>query len=198
MQLALPHLLVLLASLALPTPPERAFLLRLAQAAEARTRPPTPKVTYDPKYVAIGYPNGDVPPSQGVCADVLIRSYRALGIDLQKLVHADMAAHFSDYPRLWKLKHPDTNIDHRRVPNLRVFFARHGTSLKLTQEPADFLPGDVVSWSVPPALPHIGIVSTQKSASGTPLIVHNIGGGEVLEDVLFAFEMTGHYRYAPR
>jgi len=178
-----------------PSASERAFLLRLADAALQRTRPPTPQVIYDPAYVQLAYPGGDVPADRGVCADVVMRSYRALGIDLQRLVHEDMAAHFALYPKLWNLAHPDPNIDHRRVPNLRVFLARHGVSLAPSRDPADFLPGDLVTLLVPPALPHIAIVSERKRADGVPLVVHNIGAGEVLEDALFSYEMTGHYRY---
>jgi uncharacterized protein YijF (DUF1287 family) len=169
---------------------ERGFLDRLAEAALQRTK--APRVTYDPAYVRIGYPGGDVAANRGVCADVVLRSYLALGIDLQRAVHEDMAAHFSDYPKSWKLKHPDTNIDHRRVPNLRVFFTRHGVSLPTSGE---FLPGDIVTLTVAGRLPHIAIVSSRKSAAGVPLLVHNIGEGDVLEDALFAWPMTGHYRY---
>jgi len=182
-------MLALVALLAL-TPAQTSFLDRLAEAALQRTK--APQVTYDPAYVRIAYPGGDVAAGRGVCADVVIRSYRALGIDLQQAVHEDMAAHFAAYPKLWKLKQPDTNIDHRRVPNLRVFFARHGVSLPAAGE---FLPGDIVTLTVAGHLPHIGIVSARKSAAGVPLIVHNIGQGEVLEDALFAYPMTGHYRY---
>jgi uncharacterized protein YijF (DUF1287 family) len=172
------------------TPAQASFLDKLAEAALQRTK--APHVTYDPAYVRLGYPGGDVQADRGVCADVVIRSYRALGIDLQRVVHEDMAADFGAYPKLWKLKKPDANIDHRRVPNLRVFFTRHGVSLPTSGE---FLPGDIVTLTVAGKLPHIGIVSARKSASGVPLLVHNIGEGEVLEDALFAYPMTGHYRY---
>jgi uncharacterized protein YijF (DUF1287 family) len=172
---------------------ERAFLDRLAEAALQRTK--APPVTYDPAYVRIAYPGGDVPADRGVCADVVIRSYRALGIDLQRKIHEDMTRDFAAYPKLWKLTRPDSNIDHRRVPNLRVFFARHGVSLPPSSDKADFLPGDIVTLTVASRLPHIGIVSARRTAAGVPLLVHNIGGGEVLEDALFAYPMTGHYRY---
>lgn len=170
--------------------------LPLAEAALERTRH---AVRYDGAYVAIAYPNGDVPADTGVCTDVVIRSYRALGVDLQQRVHEDMRAHFDRYPsrQLWGLQGPDKNIDHRRVPNLQAYFSRHGESLPVTTQPENFLPGDLVTWMLPGNLPHIGIVSAQRSAaSGRPLIVHNIGQGPVLEDRLFDFELTGHYRYA--
>ncbi|MEM8985035.1 MAG: DUF1287 domain-containing protein, partial [Pseudomonadota bacterium] len=125
-----------------------------------------------------------------------IRSYRALGIDLQQRIHEDMRAAFEQYPQRWGLARPDTNIDHRRVPNLRRFFERHGESLALSKDPADYQPGDIVSWTLHSNLPHIGIVTDRRSRDGLrPLIVHNIGSGPVIEDMLFAFEITGHYRY---
>lgn len=169
--------------------------LSLADAALERTRH---SLRYDGAYVAITYPNGDVPADTGVCTDVVIRSYRALGIDLQQRVHEDMQAHFARYPsqRLWGLQRPDKNIDHRRVPNLQTFFSRHGQSLPVSTHPENFLPGDLVTWILPGNLPHIGIVSAQRAANGRPLIVHNIGRGPVLDDMLFDFELTGHYRYA--
>lgn len=166
---------------------------RLAAAALERT---LHHVRYDPSYVTIPYPSGDVPAGQGVCTDVIIRSYRELGIDLQKLVHEDMAADFLAYPRQWRLPRPDTNIDHRRVPNLQTFFKRHGQTLQVTSVADDYRPGDLVTWTVPPHLPHIGIISSRRSADGVrPLIVHNIGLGPKLEDRLFEFPITGHYRY---
>lgn len=159
-------------------------------------------LSYDGGYKAIPYPNGDVPPETGVCTDVIIRAYRALGFDLQKLVHEDMKRNFSKYPRLWGLSRPDRNIDHRRVPNLQVFFARHGKSLPVTKDPANYKTGDIVTWNLAHpsrSLPHIGIVSDKMSADGkTPLVVHNIGGGTQIEDMLFNYKITGHYRYAPQ
>src|SRR5262249_8953080 len=128
--------------------------------------------------------------------DVVIRAYRAVGIDLQQQVHEEMVAHFDAFPRLWGLARPDPNIDHRRVPNLQVFFRRRGLALPVTREPGDYRPGDLVTWTVPPNLPHIGIVSDQRTDDGArPLIVHNIGRGPRLEDMLFAFPITGHWRY---
>lgn len=154
------------------------------------------KVSYDPSYFKIAYPNGDVPSDKGVCTDVVIRAYRKLGIDLQKLVHEDMVANFQLYPKNWGLKSTDRNIDHRRVPNLMKFFQRHGKSLPRSKDPKDYLPGDIVTWNLGGGTTHIGIVVDEKTIlSRTPLIVHNIGSGQVVEDCLFRFEITGHYRY---
>lgn len=154
------------------------------------------QVVYDGSYVRLAYPNGDVPANTGVCTDVVIRSYRKVGIDLQQLVHEDMRANFSVYPKNWGLTRPDSNIDHRRVPNLQTFFTRHGQSLAISQMADDYLPGDLVTWLVGGKLPHIGIVVERRSKDGKrPLIVHNIGAGPQLEDVLFEFPITGHYRY---
>ena len=153
-------------------------------------------VQYDPAYFAIAYPNGDVPADRGVCTDVVIRAYRKLGIDLQKEVHEDMKAHFEAYPKIWGLKKTDTNIDHRRVPNLMTFFSRHGAQQPLTQNGADYLPGDLVTWDLDGGLTHIGIVVNQKSADQKRyLIVHNIGRGQEVSDCLFEYAVTGHYRY---
>ncbi len=170
------------------------FAENLAEAAVNRT---TYQVTYDGSYHAIAYPGGDVPETIGVCSDVIIRSYRALGIDLQRAVHEDMKANFHLYPKKWGLKRPDTNIDHRRVPNLRAFFSRHGKELAVTKNPDSYKAGDIVTWNLRPGgnLPHIGIVTGKKAASGNPLIVHNIGRGPQLEDMLFTYHITGHYRY---
>ncbi len=157
-----------------------------------------PNVRYDSGYRQIPYPNGDVPDDVGVCSDLVIRAYRAVDIDLQKRVHEDMKQNFSAYPKIWGLKRPDRNIDHRRVPNLRVFFKRHGESLSVSEDPTDYKPGDIVTWNLVESgsLPHIGIVTDQRSSDGErPLIMHNIGGGQVLEDMLFNYQITGHYRY---
>lgn len=169
----------------------------LAKAALERTKH---FVIYDGSYRKISYPGGDVPAGFGVCSDVVIRSYRALGVDLQKRVHEDMKANFSAYPKYWGLSRPDSNIDHRRVPNLRVFFTRHGQSLPVSNNKADYLPGDIVSWNLRDggSLPHIGIVSDRKAEDGTPLIIHNIGAGPQLENMLFDYQITGHYRYSPQ
>lgn len=171
------------------------FLQKLSAAAIERTRH---TVRYEPAYARIPYPNGDVPADTGVCTDEVIRSYRALGIDLQKEVHEDMAANFSAYPnqQRWALSHTDTNIDHRRVPNLKVFFARKGQSLPTTSQAQDYLPGELVTWDLGGGIPHIGIVVDQVSPqTGRRLIVHNIGSGPKMEDVLFNWKITGHYRY---
>jgi uncharacterized protein len=154
-------------------------------------------IHYDPVYRKIAFPGGDVPADRGVCTDVLIRAYRRLNVDLQDLVHRDMSAAWSRYPKLWGLSGTDTNIDHRRVPNLATFFARHGSSLATSADPLAYEAGDIVTWRLPAGVPHVGIVSDRKSAAGTPLVVHNIGSGTLEEDVLFAYALTGHYRYAP-
>ena len=154
------------------------------------------KVTYDPSYFSIDYPNGDVPIDKGVCTDVVIRAYRKIGIDLQKEVHEDMKANFSSYPKIWGLKSTDKNIDHRRVPNLMTFFKRKGAEKSISEESIDYKPGDIVCWNLGGAITHIGIVVDKKSKDGKRnLIVHNIGGGQVLEDCLFDFKIIGHYRY---
>jgi uncharacterized protein YijF (DUF1287 family) len=157
-------------------------------------------VGYDPAYRKLPYPGGDVAATTGVCSDVVIRAYRGLGIDLQQLVHEDMAKHFALYPHQWGLKGPDTNIDHRRVPNLQVFFTRNGKKLDVSSDPHDYAPGDIVTWDLTPLghpLPHIGIVGDQRSPDGKrPLMIHNIGQGAQEEDMLFDYKITGHYRYA--
>ncbi|MDR1812735.1 MAG: DUF1287 domain-containing protein [Candidatus Fibromonas sp.] len=152
---------------------------------------------YDPSYTRIPYPMGDVPMEIGVCTDVIIRALRdALKMDLQQLVHRDMTAAFSEYPKNWGLKKPDSNIDHRRVLNLQKYFSRKGFSLKITEEPENYLPGDIVSCTLPGNLPHIMIVSDKK-VDGIPLIIHNIGGGAKEEEGLFFCDITGHYRIKP-
>ena len=154
------------------------------------------EVTYDPSYFSIPYPNGDVPSDKGVCTDVIIRAYRKLGIDLQKEVHEDMKANFDLYPKIWGLTGTDKNIDHRRVPNLMTFFSRKDAEQPITAAGSDYIPGDIVSWSLGGGTTHIGIVVDKKSADGERyLIVHNIGAGQVLEDCLFNFEIIGHYRF---
>jgi len=171
------------------------FVSALVNAAKERT---LHQVTYDGSYVGMSYPNGDIPAHLGVCTDVIIRSFRKVGVDLQQAVHEDMAINFSAYPshRIWGLTKPDKNIDHRRVPNLRVFFKRHGLTLPVTGHAADYLPGDLVTWTLPGNLPHIGIVIDDNSAdSKRPLIVHNIGSGPKINDMLFDYPISGHYRY---
>lgn len=157
-----------------------------------------PAIDYDPAYFSIEYPNGDVPKNKGVCTDVIIRSYRILGIDLQKEVHEDMIENFSKYPNLekWGMTKTDTNIDHRRVPNLEIFFERKGEKLPVTQDPKDYKTGEIVTWLINNKLPHIGIVTSKKSSDGKRnLIVHNVGNGQVLQDCLFEYKIVGHYRY---
>ncbi len=172
------------------------FAEQLAAAAFQRTHQ---KIRYDGAYLSIPYPGGDVPETIGVCTDVVIRSYRALGLDLQQLVHEDMKDNFLAYPNIWGLQKPDTNIDHRRVPNLQTFFERNGQSLTLENirdiQPE---PGDIISWMLPGNKPHIGIVSNRKSSNSNRLmLVHNIGSGPKLEDVMFSWPITGHYRFYP-
>ncbi|KLT71210.1 hypothetical protein AB674_04905 [Flavobacterium sp. ABG] len=157
-----------------------------------------PTIEYDPAYFSIPYPNGDVPKNKGVCTDVIIRSYRKLGIDLQKEIHEDMVANFSAYPNLekWGMTKTDPNIDHRRVPNLEVFFERKGQKLAISQDPSAYKTGEIVTWMINGKLPHIGIVTNKKSKDGKRnLIVHNVGRGQVLEDCLFDYEIVGHYKY---
>ncbi len=153
--------------------------------------------SYDAAYMPISYPNGDVPRSTGVCTDVIIRAYRdGLKLDLQRLVHEDMAAHFAAYPQLWGLKKADSNIDHRRVPNLATFFTRHGATLPVSDKPADYLPGDIIAQRLPSGAPHILLITHRASADGQrPLCIHNIGVGARLDDALFLFKLRGHFRY---
>jgi len=165
-------------------------------AAQDRTRA---DVRYDPKYVSLSYPGGDVPANTGVCTDVIIRTFRnAFGFDFQKAVHEDMRQNFSAYPRIWGLKRPDKNIDHRRVPNLEAYLKRQGAAVPITKNAQDYKPGDIVSWRLGGRLPHIGIVSNKKSEWGTPLIIHNIGAGPVEDDLLFNTDIHGHFRYIPK
>ncbi len=169
-----------------------ASALTTAEAARAQVGITT---GYDPAYRRLAYPGGDVPAHTGVCCDVVTRALRtAHGFDLQKEVHEDMRAHFAAYPKNWGLKKTDANIDHRRVPNLRTFFRRRGWSVALARSPANYRPGDIVTWDLGNGLAHIGVVSDRRSAGGTPLVVHNIGRGAQEEDVLLAWEITGHYR----
>ena len=169
------------------------FHTRLADSAITLT---FQNVRYDPGYYSIDYPNGDVPGDRGVCTDVIIRTYRKMGIDLQKDVHEDMLDNFDEYPKNWGLTRTDKNIDHRRVPNLMVFFERHGEVKPQTLNPEDYSPGNIVCWNLGGGITHIGIVSTWKSRDGSRyMIVHNIGSGQVIEDCLFSFKIIGHYIY---
>lgn len=151
-------------------------------------------VTYDPAYVRLDYPMGDVASDRGVCTDVVIRAYRAVGLDLQQAVHEDMRAHFDAYPALWGLRRPDRNIDHRRVPNLETWLRRQNAELNASTDPEAYQPGDLVTWRLPGNLPHIGIVSDRRSTDGRPLVIHNIGAGTQEEDVLFAWTVTARFR----
>ena len=168
------------------------FADRLVAAAVSQT---ASRVTYDGSYRRIAYPGGDVPASVGVCTDVVIRAYRVVGIDLQVKVHEDMLRAFGAYPQIWGMAGPDSNIDHRRVPNLQTFFRRQGAALQVARDPGAYVAGDLVTWMLPGNLPHIGIVTSRRAESGTPMIVHNIGSGPEVEDMLFAYPITGHYRY---
>lgn len=173
----------------------RQFLDKLVAWAIERTHH---GVRYDPAYVRIPYPEGDVPADTGVCTDEIIRVYRAAGVDLQKEVHEDMLRNFAAYPdeRLWHVDHTDTNIDHRRVPNLKTFFARKGEVLRISTQTSDYSPGDLVTWDLGGNVAHIGIVVDRESLqTGRYLVVHNIGRGPQMEDVLFNWRITGHYRY---
>lgn len=151
---------------------------------------------YDPAYVKLTYPNGDLPLKTGVCADVIVRAFRKVEIDLQKELHEDMKRNFARYPKKWGAKAPDTNIDHRRVPNLMTWFDRQGKALPLSNVAKDYWPGDVVAWDLGGGLTHIGLVSDVKAeGTGRYLIVHNIGSGAQLEDRLFDWKVIGRYRY---
>lgn len=186
--------LLCLATLAVAAPARAdARLERLLAAAHAQHGV---TVRYDPAYARLDYPGGDVPVDRGVCTDVVVRAYRGIGIDLQQRVHEDMRDDFAAYPALWGLRRPDRNIDHRRVPNLERYFERHGIAFGANPGLDDLRPGDLVTWRLPGNLPHIGIVSDRRSGR-RPLIVHNVGAGVQVEDVLFAWPISGHYRYLP-
>jgi uncharacterized protein len=186
--------LAAMAEVRLPAP--EPWALRLIGAAEGQIGE---TVVYDPSYVRIAYPMGDIARSHGVCTDVVIRAYRdAFGLDLQKLVHEDMAANFSAYPQDWGLARPDANIDHRRVPNLAAFLTRAGARLVVGEQPGDYRPGDLVTQMLPGNLPHIAIVSHRPNGDHTrPLMIHNIGRGAEEADTLFAFAITGQFRFVP-
>jgi len=177
------------------TAAKQAFLQKLVLAAIDRTHH---SARYVSSYVRIPYPGGDVPADTGVCTDEIIRIYRAVGVDLQKEVHEDMVKNFATYPHYWHADstRPDSNIDHRRVPNLMVFFARNGESLPASLRAEDYQPGDLVTWDLGGGVPHIGmVVDRRTSGTGRHMIVHNIGEGPRMEDVLFRWKITGHYRY---
>lgn len=182
-------------AIGLPAIADSGFASKLSDAAIDRTQH---DVTYDPAYVSIPYPNGDVPTDTGVCSDVVIRALRTFKIDLQQKIHEDMKANFSLYPNRWGLTGTDRNIDHRRVPNIETYFTRLGASLSSSEDVTDFKAGDIVAWNLSGHgrgwMPHIGIVTDKLANDGTPLIVHNIGAGPQLENMLFDWPMTGHYR----
>ncbi|MEQ9297172.1 MAG: DUF1287 domain-containing protein [Cyclobacteriaceae bacterium] len=185
--------LCLLPSLGLSQNVESNFYSQLADSAETLS---LDRVIYNPAYFLINYPNGDIPEDKGVCTDVVIRAYRKLGIDLQQAMHEDMKNNFDLYPGIWGLSSTDRNIDHRRVPNLMKFFERHGESLVMSSNPTDYQPGDIVCWNLGGATTHIGIVTDELSSDQSRYqIIHNIGGGQVIEDMLFDFRIIGHYRY---
>lgn len=174
-------------------------LLSLAAEADPRLVPLARQqigvtVDYDPSYVSLSYPGGDVPMETGVCSDVVVRALRGLGLDLQQALHEDMKRNFSRYPQRWGLKRPDKNIDHRRVPNLECYFRRQGWQLPVTENPDDYQPGDIVTCMLGGSIPHIMIVSDRKDSDGIPMVIHNIGSGTQEEDGLFLFGLTGHYR----
>ena len=172
---------------------EKSFYEKLSDAAIVLTKD---KVVYDPAHFNLKYPNGDVPKDKGVCTDVIIRAYRKLGVDLQKEVHEDMQSNFLKYPKIWNLKKPDSNIDHRRVPNLQTYFSRFGTQLVVSEKAADYKTGELVTWMIAGNMPHIGIVTNRLSIDGKRrLVVHNVGNGQVLEDCLFRYKITGHYKF---
>ncbi len=174
-------------------PAQTSHALKASNAARSQIGVTT---TYDPAYSRMAYPMGDVPLERGVCSDVVIRAYRKVGVDFQMLVHRDMRTHFYAYPKIWGLKKPDSNIDHRRVPNLDVFLRRQGKAVNLPQVSDNYKPGDIVSWRLDNGLAHIGIVSDKKSVFGSrPLVIHNIGQGTQEEDVLFTWRIVGHYRW---
>lgn len=173
--------------------PDMAALVAAAEAQVGVT------ARYDPAYVALDYPGGDVPRDRCVCTDVVIRALRdGIGLDLQALIHRDMAAHFAEYPQKWGLTRPDRNIDHRRVPNMAAFLTRAGPGLALIDAPADYAPGDIVTSVFPDGQTHVGLVSSRASADGArPLVVHNVGAGSRVEDRLFDWTLTGHFRLSP-
>jgi uncharacterized protein len=169
---------------------------QLKQLIEAAIEQSKVTTGYDPSWVRIDYPNGDVASDTGVCSDVIVRAFRKAGIDLQKEIHEDMTRAWSEYPRKWGTRGTDTSIDHRRVLNLTTWFNRQGKSLPITSDRADYLPGDVVAWELSDGVEHIGILTNLSSEPDKHyLIVHNIGAGARVEDVLLAWEIIGHYRY---
>ena len=171
------------------------FYPRLSLAALERTKH---KIKYDGSYKEIPYPMGDVDPNIGVCTDVVIRSYRRLGIDLQQIIHEDRLAHPKNYPdlRSGRVK-PNPSIDHRRVRNMKRFFKNNALAMPITNNPKHYRPGDLVTWKLPGDFDHIGIVVNRRSPQDPNryMIVHNLAEGPIIEDLLFRFKIDGHYRY---
>jgi hypothetical protein len=189
-RIAFATLLLFILSTTTALPEEKTLILITAARSQIGVT-----TSYNSSYMALKYPGGDVPVETGCCTDVLIRAFRKLNIDLQQLVHEDMKSNFSHYPRKWSMKAPDPNIDHRRVPNLMKFFERSGAAVKISKNPQDYHPGDLVAWNLGKGILHIGIVSDRKTSDRMPLVIHNIGHGAQEENILFQFEMIGHYRY---
>lgn len=189
---------VIVASMLAASPPATAEAprSRIAQVLDGAHLQVGTTLYYDGGYRSMPFPGGDVPVERGVCTDVIVRAYRHAGIDLQLLVHHDMSRAFQSYPRRWGLSRPDPNIDHRRVLNLATFFRRHGKSLPVSSRREDYGAGDIVTWRLPSGVPHIGFIS-DRLQNGKLLVIHNIGAGVRVEDVLFSYEITGHYRYDP-
>lgn len=182
-----------------PAPVEKPFLEASAWSKKlvgSAERQIGETVTYDPAYANLAFPGGDIPRVRGVCTDVVIRAMRdAHGVDLQLLVNSDMKSAFDSYPKKWGLRQPDSNIDHRRVPNLQHYFQRIGAEQQISRDARHYRPGDIVTWKLPGNLDHIGIVTDRPNRDSTrPLVVHNIGAGTRLQDMLFSYEITGHYR----
>jgi uncharacterized protein YijF (DUF1287 family) len=176
--------------------PEGQASSRISRILEGAYQQVGTTTIYDGSYRRLSFPGGDVPIERGVCSDVLVRAYRHAGLDLQLLVNQDMSGSFQSYPQLWGLSKPDSNIDHRRVPNLAAFFKRHGKSLPVSTRASDYSAGDIVTWRLASGVPHIGLVA-DRLQRGRPLVIHNIGAGAQVEDVLFSYAITGHYRYDP-
>lgn len=185
---------ILLFALAMLLSAQAAWALQADALVTAAREQVGVTLSYDPAYRRLSYPNGDVPLNTGVCTDVIIRALRQQGLDLQQAVHQDMRANFRLYPKNWGLSRPDSNIDHRRVPNLMTWFKRQGWALPLGQDAERYRPGDIVTWDLGGGLTHVGIISDRQAGSGVPLVLHNIGRGTQEEDILFSFKITGHYR----
>lgn len=176
--------------------PEAQTSSRISRVLEGAYQQVGRTTIYDGSYRRLSFPGGDIPIERGVCSDVLVRAYRHAGLDLQLLVNQDMSGGFRSYPQLWGLSKPDSNIDHRRVLNLAAFFGRKGKNLPISTRASDYSAGDIVTWRLASGVPHIGLVA-DRLQRGRPLVIHNIGAGAQVEDVLFSYVITGHYRYDP-